>query len=403
MVIYATLLGTHQTFGVFFKPIQTEFGWSRTVTATAFFIGGLTAAALSPVSGALSDRYGPRLVITASALLSAVGYVLVSRVQSQWQLYSVFVLMSSGMSFWVPLQITVSRWFTVRRGLALGLTGIGGGLAQALWPPLGQFLIDHFGWRSAYLILAAILGVVVVSVAQVLRGSPAQKGLQPYGEAMESPQASANAQGAVPAVSLRQALRLRTFWMVAAATAFGSLTLQMVWVHLVPYVTDPGIGVSATVGASLLSVIGWSNLTGKVVMGSVSDRIGPRATLAICYGGAGAAMVWLLVAKELWMLYLFVAVLGFFYGGWIPMQAAIAGSLFGLSSMGVVLGTMQMGSGTAGATGSMLGGYIFDVTDSYFWAFLIGAVLYFSASALVILAKKPQGVEVLPALHKKSF
>ena len=160
VVVYATLLGSHQTFGVFFKPIQTEFGWSRAVTAIAFFVGGLTQSALSPVTGILSDRYGPRIVITGLGIIASTGYFLASQVQSQWQLYSYFILMASGMSFWVPIQAMVSRWFTKRRGLVLGLTGIGGGLGQAVWPPLAQILIDQFGWRSAYMIMAVILAEV---------------------------------------------------------------------------------------------------------------------------------------------------------------------------------------------------------------------------------------------------
>ncbi|MBI4288470.1 MAG: MFS transporter [Chloroflexi bacterium] len=391
VVIYATFLGSHQSFAVFFKPIQTEFGWSRTVTATAFLVGGLAVAFLSPVIGALSDRYGPRRVITAIGLSSAIGYSLLSQVQVQWQFFGAFVLESSGMAFWVPLQTMVSRWFTQRRGLALGLTGIGGGIGQALYPPFAQYLIDRFDWRNAYIVLAGTMVVVVMSATQVLRGSPEDKGLRPYGEPeirgdgpFQSPQAGA------PAFRIKEALRTRAFWMILVGCGFGSVTLQMVWVHLAPYVTDPGIGASSLVGATLLSIIGWSNLAGKVVLGGISDRIGARATLVICYGMAGLAMVWLVVARELWMLYAFAGALGFFYGGWIPMQAALVGSVFGLASMGAVLGGIQTGTQAAGASGALLGGYVFDRTGSYQVAFLIGAGLFFTATMLVLLVRKPR-------------
>ncbi|MDO8634712.1 MAG: MFS transporter [Dehalococcoidia bacterium] len=388
-VIWATAIGSYQTFGVFLKPIQNEFGWGRAVTASAFLISGLTAAILAPVTGTLSDRFGPRLVVTCSGIVSTTGYFLVSLVHTQWQLYGVFVLMGTVMTFSVPIQATISRWFTLRRGLALGLAGIGGGLGQALWPPLAQFLIDHFGWRQAYLILGAILGVIMVSAAQVIKGRPEAKGLLPYGE-KEGAAGQALNINKKPALTLSQAVRTRTFWMILAAIACASLTLQMILVHLVPYTTDPEIGLSSIVAASLLSTIGWTNVLGKVAMGAISDRIGPRATLAICYGIAGAAMLWLLAAKELWMLYLFAAVLGFCYGGWIPVRSAVIGSLFGLSSMGAVLGVIETGANTAGATGSMLGGYIYDVTNSYHQAFILGAILFFSATILVILLGKPK-------------
>ncbi len=402
VVVYATLLGSHQTFGVFFKPIQTEFGWSRAVTAIAFFVGGLTQSALSPVTGILSDRYGPRIVITGLGIIASTGYFLASQVQSQWQLYSYFILMASGMSFWVPIQAMVSRWFTKRRGLVLGLTGIGGGLGQAVWPPLAQVLIDQFGWRSAYMIMAVILAVVVISAAQILKGTPKERGLVPYGEEDKDndkdrdkvANTRENTQASLPAFKLRQALRTKAFWMILVGISTGSFTLQMTWIHLVPYVTDPGIGLSAVVGATLLSTIGWSNVVGKVILGNLSDRIGSHATLGMCYGMAGLSMVWLIFAKDLWALYLFAAALGFFYGGWIPMQAAFVGSIFGLSSMGAILGALQMGTSIAGPTGAIVAGHIYDVTGSYYYAFIIGAVLFFTASTLVFLVRKPDNSSI---------
>lgn len=395
LVIYATLLGCHQTFGIFFKPIQYEFGWSRAVTATAFFIAGITIAILSPIVGMLSDRYGPRIVITAVGLSGTIGYLLVSQVQTQWQFYSCFVLMGSGMTFFVPLQAVVSRWFTLRRGLALGLTGIGGGIGQALFPPVAQILIDRFGWRHSYLILAGLMGVVVISATQILRGSPREKGLLPYGEkvSVESRE-SQHPHNAPSVLRLNQVIHKKAFWMILLATCAGHFTYQMAWVHLVPYVTDPGIGVSSMVGASLMSTIGWSNMAGKIFMGNLSDRIGPRTTLLICYGMSGLAMLWLMVAKELWMLYLFSIGLGFFYGGGIPMQPSLVGAIFGLGSLGAVFGGVQTGTSAGGAIGSFLGGYIYDIAGSYYPAFLLGAILYFISTTLVALVRKPKEIGI---------
>lgn len=394
IVIYATLLGSYQSFGVFFKPIQSEFGWGRAVTASAFFIGTMAMAALYPVIGSLNDRFGPRRIISAIGISSAIGYALISQVQTQWQLYGSFVLMGSGGTFFVAVLSVVTRWFTLRRGLAMGLTGIGGGIGQALFPPLSQVLLDKFGWRIAYLILACGVVVVVVSAAQILRGNPAEKGLLPYGEKGHS-DVKTPAIKHLPTATLKfsQVIRTKTFWILVLATGAGHFTYQMTWVHLVPYVTDPDIGLSPMVGASLMSAIGWSNGAGKVFMGNLSDRIGPRLSLAICYGVSGLAMLWLIVAKHLWMLYLFSFVLGFFYGGQIPLQPALAGAIFGLGSLGAVAGGVQSGTSAGGATGSVIGGYIYDVTGSYFYAFLMGAILFFASMILVLLVRKPKGIK----------
>ncbi|MBI4288637.1 MAG: MFS transporter [Chloroflexi bacterium] len=395
VVIYASLLGAYQAFGIFFKPIQAEFGWNRAVTATAFFIGSLTMAVLAPVVGGLSDRYGIRRVITAAGISGATGYALVSQVQTQWQLYACFVLMGTGGTFFVPLLSVVSRWFTLRRGLALGVTGIGGGIGQAFFPPLSQVLVDHFGWRQAYLVLAGILLLVVVSATQVLRSSPGEKGLLPYGETDVGRTKATERGRATPAAApgLRQVIRTRVFWMLVTAAAAGHTAYQMTWVHFVPYVTDPGIGVSSMVGATLVSAIGWSNMAGKVFMGNLSDRIGPRATLAMCYGVAGAAMLWLIVARDLWTLYLFSFLLGFFYGGGIPLQPALAGSVFGLGALGAVSGGVQSGTSSGGAVGPVLGGYIYDVNGNYYLAFVVGSILLFISMTLVALVRKPKQAE----------
>ena len=148
--------------------------------------------------------------------------------------------------------------------------------------------------------------------------------------------------------------------------------------------------VSAAAAAGMLSVVGWGNLMGKVVVGWVSDRIGVKASLTICSALGGIAMLWLLIARKVWMLYLFAAVFGFAFGGWMPMLAATTGELFGVGSLGAVFGAMQASTATAGTGGTIVGGYIFDVTQSYFLAFLLGAILCFAAAALVASARRPQ-------------
>jgi MFS family permease len=394
LVITTITLGAHMSFGVFFKPIQAEFDWTRAATATGFFMGGLAIATLALTSGALTDRYGPRMVITGVGLVNGLGYLLVSQIDSRWQFYLVFPLMASGMSTLTPIMATVSRWFTARRGLALGVAGIGAGLGQAVMPPVASYLVSHFGWRYAYIILAALVGIIVVSAAQVVRRDPRGKGLLPYSEGEHSKPLwgtslpGGGGEAAPLALSLPQAVHSRAFWMVLVAGALGSVTMQMTFIHLVPYVTD--IGLSAAVGATLLALIGLTNMMGKLVTGWLCDRIGAQATLTITNALTGMVMLWLLVADEGWMLYGFAIAFGLVSGGWMTMLAATAGELFGVGSLGAVFGAMQAGTATAGTAGTILGGYIYDVTRSYFLAFLLGAVLYFIAAALVAGAKGPQ-------------
>lgn len=392
MVLITVTIGTHMSFGVFFKPIMEEFGWTRTTTAAGFFVGGLAIAVTALSSGALTDRYGPRLVITGVGLINGVGYFLMSQVSSLWQFYLVFPMMALGMSIVTPLLTTVSRWFTDRRGLALGLVGVGAGLGQAIMPPITHYLVTQYGWRQAYMILSVVVGLTVVSAAQAVRRDPREKGLWPYGEAPDAGPGGASVSAGEerappPAFSLRQVVHLRVFWMILLSGALGSLGMQMTMIHLVPHVTD--VGISAAVAATMLGIIGFTNIIGKVVMGWLADRIGAKTTLAITNAMAGMVMLWLLRADEEWMLYGFAIAFGFAFGGWMTLLAATAGEVFGVASLGAIFGTMQAGTATFGTGGTVMAGYVFDVTQSYLPAFAVGAIAFLAAAGLVMGARRP--------------
>ncbi len=399
MVMITITIGTHMSFGVFFKPIMEEFGWTRTTTATGFFVGGLAIATMALSSGALTDRYGPRLVITGTGLVNGLGYILVSQVSSLWQFYLVFPMLASSMSIMTPLLTPVSRWFTAWRGLALGVVGIGAGLGQTIMPPFTHYLVSQYGWRQAYMALSLLVGVTVVAAAQAVRRDPREKGLRPYGVAPaapgsgEVPATDGGTGFAPPAFSLRQVVRFPTFWMILLSGALGSLAMQMIMIHLVPHVTD--VGISAAVGATMLGIIGLTNIIGKVVMGWLADRIGAKPTLAITNALSGVVMLWLLRADEEWMLYGFAIAFGFAFGGWMTLLAATAGEVFGVASLGAIFGTMQAGTATFGTGGTVMAGYVFDVTQSYISAFAIGAVAYLAAAALVVGARRPPRITPL--------
>ena len=389
IILYTFLLmlimwGTLYSFGVFFKPLLTEFGWTRAMTSSAFSLNMLLYGALAIVTGRLTDRIGPRIVITVCGFLLGLGYLLTSQIGSIWQLYLFYgVIVGIGMSgSYAPLVSTVARWFTRRRGLMTGIVVAGIGIGTVIIPPLASWSIANYGWRTSYLIVGVITLVSLISIAQLLKRDPAQMNLVPYGEremAMNGLQLEPRR------YSFRQAIHTRQFWLICVIKISFGFILQTIMVHIVPHATD--LGISYTSAATILAIGGGVSIAGRLVMGIVTDRIGGRAALLSCFVLISAALLWLLVSKELWMLYLFAITFGFGYGGFAPLASLIIAEHFGLSAHGTILGGTEFMFTIGSAIGPVLAGQIFDITGSYQLAFSLCVALSIIAMIFALLLR----------------
>ena len=373
--------GTFFAFGIFFKPLSSEFGWSRALTSGAFSLSTLLAGVLAMVTGRLTDRFGPRVILSGSGFFLGLGYLLMSQTSAVWQLYLFYgAIVAIGMSGSILPQVsTVARWFVKKRGLMTGITMAGIGVGTMIIPPLASRLISEHGWRNSYVVIGFMVLAVVVSAAQFLRRDPAQKRQLPYGHNEVS---SVSLNPKVAGVSLQEAMRTRQLWLVCGAYLCFGLSLQAIMVHIVPHATE--LGISATVAANILVAIGGLSIVGRIVIGSTSDRIGSRLALIIGFILMTAALGWLLVADEMWKFYLFAAVFGFAYGGLGSMQSPLAAELFGLSAHGAILGVIIFGITIGGAIGPIMAGGIFDIRGSYDLAFLVCIII--SIIGLVLTA-----------------
>ena len=165
-LICAVAYGTQYSFGVFFKPIQQEFGWSRALVSGAVSVYWIGHGAFSILMGWGADKYGPRKVMALAGFIAGLALLLVSRIQASWQLYLFYgILFSLGISaVWTVLTTTVSRWFVQRRGMALGLIAAGTGTGTVVLPPLSRYLISGYGWRTTYAILGLAFWLFVILV-----------------------------------------------------------------------------------------------------------------------------------------------------------------------------------------------------------------------------------------------
>lgn len=383
----ALAYGTKYSFGVFFKPIQQEFGWSRAAVSGAASIFWIGHGAFAILMGWAGDRFGPRKVLSLAILISGSALLLVGGIQNLWQLYLVYgVIFSFGVSaVWTVLTATVSRWFTGRRGLALGLIAAGTGTGTVFLPLLSLYLISAYGWRMAYGILGLGLLVLGLAAAQLLRRDPGEMGLKPYGWKPEASTAAAPA--GESGIALLPALRRRSLWLLALMHLCTSVALQMVMTHLVNYATD--VGIAAMLAASFVSFVAAASVAGRLAIGTASDRIGRRRAFAICTLANGLAILWLIGASSTWMFIAFAAFFGFFYGGWIPLFPALTGEIFGTSHLGAIYGVISLASGIGGVIGPALAGYLFDLSSSYSVAFFLGAMAMFFAALGTGLLERP--------------
>ena len=369
--IMVLMWGTLSTFGIFFKPMLTELGWTRAITSGAFAVFWIIQGLLSIVVGRVNDRLGPRIVITVCGSILGLGYLLMSQTNALWQLYLFYgVIIATGMSgSFVPIASTVARWFVKRRGMMTGIVVAGSGIGGLIAPPLANWLISIYDWRVSYIILGSIALVVVILFAQLLRRDPAQVGLMPYGES----EGEMELKGVTKAFSLKEAASGRQFWLVLSMYLCLGFSMYTILVHIAPHATD--LGFSATTAANILAAAGGGGVIGRLVLGRAADRIGNRQVFIIGFVLTAAALFWLIPATETWTLYLFAAVFGFATGGCVMSESPLVAELFGLRSHGLILGFTSFGYCIGAAAGPFLTGYIFDVTSSYNVAFLVCAAV----------------------------
>ena len=380
--IQAIGVGTFVSYGIFFSPLISEFGWSRATIAGAASICFLLSGLLGIFVGRLNDRIGPRKIMTISGFSFGLGLLLMSRLGALWQLYVFYgVVVAIGLSSVdvIPLT-TTARWFARKRGVMTGIVKVGTGAGQLAIPLVVIMLITSYGWRTSYNIIGAAVLILLVSIAQVLKRDPSQMGALPdYGK--ETPEDKPGfADGGF---SLRETLRTRQFWTICAVNLTIVFCLLIIIVHIVPHAQD--MRVSAARAASVLSTIGGVSMAGRFVIGIAIDRIGSKTAMIVCFILLIAGLLWLQMAKELWMLYLFAVVYGIAHGGFFTAISPIVAEFFGISAHVVLFGIVAFSGTVGGAIGPVLAGYIFDVTAGYSLAFWLCTLM--SALGLVLLLR----------------
>jgi MFS family permease len=361
-------IGAYVAFSVFFKPLVAEFGWSRAMISGATSLAYLMMGFLGIVAGSLNDRFGPRIVMAVTAIVCGIGYFLLSQLNSAWQLYVFYgLVVGIGLSSVdvIPLTVT-ARWFVRRRGMVTGLVKVGTGSGQLIMPLLAGSLIIGYGWRYAFVCFGIVVLVVLIGSGHLLRRDPGGKG-NPLDGQHEPGQVETGAPG--DGLSVREAARTPQLWVFCIIIFLVMNCLLTILMHVVPHASD--LGLDPIKAAGVVSTVGGVSMLGRLLTGFLVDRIGTRKSMTICFVFLIAGFLWLQVAREAWMLYLFAAIYGVAHGSFFTLISPTVARLFGIGSHGVLLGIVLFSGNLGGAIGPVVAGYIFDLTRSYQLVFLL--------------------------------
>ena len=387
LMMVATWGISQGTFGVLMKPMTADTGWSRTAVSAAFSIHLIVGFVLGVFWGWLSDRWGVRRVMAVTGALMGLGMFLSGLSNTLWQLYLFFGFVAgAGLGGSAgPLTAIATRWFERRRGLAVGIGFAGGSVGTATLAILAEFLISNQGWRFGFQALSYVVWGIFLLTIMFLREPSGESDAPhpseaPGGEDHGREARRVTAQVAVP---LSVAARTTYFWLLFGMMTMSTLIFFLVLVHLVPRAIDLGIPSSRAV--TVFTATNIVSMVGTMGGGGLGDRFGPRRVYILAMAFYALGLLWLSIASELWMLYLFAVVFGLGNGAWSPQIPALAARAFGTRYMGAIWGGILLGAGIGGTIGPIMAGAIFDATDSYRIAFIAGAGIAVVGIALAFL------------------
>jgi MFS family permease len=314
-----------------------------------------------------------------------LGLALSSQVHTLWQFFITYALIEAiGLSGSIVIGTSVtSRWFTKNRGLALGIVSSGVGLGTLLIVPGTEWLINAFGWSRAFIISGITAGVIMIAAAFLLRPPPQY---MPVNVKSATATELDNTTGSKKDMTVGEAIRTPKMILLMLAFCLFFFCVQMISVHLVNYATD--MGITPMIAATFVSVIGVVSITGRLSTGIGADKIGMHNTLILTRVFLVLSFICLIFTKSLWMFYLFAVIFGFTYGGEAPQIPLFISEYFGTKSMATLVG-LTLFIGMIGASlGPWVAGKIFDTTQSYEWAFIIGAVAGLVSLVLALVLKR---------------
>jgi len=381
-----------QAFGAYVAVLSEEKGWSKTALSGAAALQSIEGALLGPVLGWLVDRFGPRAMVHAGVVLLAVGYFGLGSISSLGEFYAAILVIAVGASLcgYFPFSVALVHWFERRRARALSLMSLGlaaGGLAV----PLVGWVMQNHGWQRMALLSGAILLVLGLPLARVVRRNPAE-----IGETMDglppAPPPEPTLGGSLPrparSFSAAQALRTRAFWLLGLGHAFALLVVTAVNVHAISHMKE-GLGYSLAQASFVITLMTLSQAVGVLLGAAKGDRWNKRHVAAGCMLAHMLGLLMLAYAAHPLMLGAFAVLHGVAWGLRGPFMQALRADYFGLQAIGMILGLSAILISLGQVAGPLIAGALADLTGDYRLGFTLLALTAGSGSVLFLLAKKP--------------
>jgi len=384
------------SFTSVFEPIVKDFGWSYAQVSFAASIRGFETSFLGPLVGFLFDRFGPRRLIFAGAVIIGLGLLLLSRTNSIGTFYFSFFLMAMGLSSCTGFILTsvVGNWFRKKATTAMGIA-LCGSAVGGLLVPLVTRLIDVLDWRMAMVIIGLAAWGILLPLSLLVRHKPEQYGYLPDGDEMIEPTSTeivSSPQNTDMNIGVRQTLKSRIFWLISLGFLTHYLVISSVLTHIMPYLSS--INVPRSSSSLVASGIPLASILGRLSFGWFGDRFDKRRVAAI---GFILTMLGLLLlnyidAIGIWILVPFVIIFGVGFGGPVPLALSMLLGYFGRARSSTIVG-LFMGVVVIGSiVGPPLAGWIFDNFGSYQFAWFAYVGIAIVGMIMLIIAPPVNGV-----------
>ncbi len=382
-------------FSAFFVPLAATLGVSRGVLSLAFSFTRLESSLLGPIEGYVIDRFGPRGIMYIGFVIFTLSFLLFSRVNTLFGFYLVFPLIALGasMSGFLPVVTAINNWFSRRRGLATGISSAGVNIGGVL-VAIVALSISHFGWRTAALMIAMLIGTLGIPMAAMMRHKPQDYGYLPDGDTPHNTQsdksedlASNSKENADPDFTAMQAIRTPAFWFISAAHGFSLFIVGSISIHQIPLLVD--VGISYEKSASILAFMTFMAMIGRIGGGYLGDVVGRKTILVICFFMMSVGVIVLATAQTVFQALIYAVIYGIGYGARAPILIALRGEFFGPRNFATIMGLSQPIMVIGSFFGPIAAGFAYDVQGNYRMIFIIIAAINLIGALLVFFIEKP--------------